>query len=115
MYRQGDVLIRRIEKIPLRNRKSMSGERRRLVLAHGEATGHAHVIEARPDEARLRRGPDPAGQQRELTFLEVLSPTGVALVHDEHATITIPPGEYEVTRQREYDPGTARREARARD
>lgn len=113
LYRQGDVLIRRIDKIPLRRRKSTNDDRRRLILAHGEATGHAHVIDAKPSEARLRHG--SARDARELTFLEVLSPTGVELVHDEHDTIVIPPGDYEVTRQREYSPAQAAREARVRD
>lgn len=109
LYRQGDVLIRRIDKIPLRRRKSTHDDERRLVLAHGEATGHAHVITAKPSEARIRKG------SPEQTFLEVLSPTGVALVHDEHDTIVIPPGDYEVVRQREFSPAAAAREARVRD
>jgi hypothetical protein len=122
IYRQGDVLITRIEKIPIRRQAlPENDDTRRLVLAHGEATGHAHVIEAKPSEARLRHKdavqPNRWGQggEPERTFLEVLSPSGVALVHDEHATIELPPGEYEITRQREYDPEVARREARVRD
>lgn len=98
MYRQGDVLIRRVEKIPLRRRAVSEGERQRIVLAHGELTGHSHVIEARPDEARVRRG---IVEQEERMFLEVLAPS-VRLAHDEHDAIDIPAGEYEVVRQREY-------------
>lgn len=121
LYRQGDVLIQRIEEIPLRAHQLPEDDApERLVLAHGEATGHAHVIHARPSQARLRRKEAVTDRWRgtvepERTFLEVLSPTGVALVHDEHSTITLPQGEYEVTRQREYDPEAARREARVRD
>lgn len=29
---------------------------------------------------------------------------GAQIVHEEHATVTLPPGEYEVIRQREYAP-----------
>lgn len=121
LYRQGDVLIRRVDKIPMRRQALPEDDSpRRIVLAHGEATGHAHVIEAKPSEARLRHKDAVTDRWRrtlepERTFLEVLSPTGVSLVHDEHATIELPPGEYEVSRQREYDPEAARREARVRD
>jgi len=118
LYRQGDVLIRRIEKIPLRRHTPKHDEEQRLVLAHGEATGHAHVITAKPSQARLRHAERVASTRRgpgspERTFLEVLSP--VALLHEEHAPIELPPGAYEVTRQREYSPEQARREARVRD
>lgn len=108
LYRQGDILIRRIDRIPLRGRAVADGAARRLVLAHGEATGHAHVIEARPDEARIRKGVVDGGQER--TFLEVLAPS-VRLAHDEHATVDLPRGDYEVVRQREYTPEAPRRVA----
>jgi hypothetical protein len=98
LYRQGDILIRRIDKIPLRRRRVDEGETQRIVLAYGEITGHAHVIEARPDEARIRHG---VVEREERTFLEVLAPS-VRLEHDEHAVIEIPAGEYEIVRQREY-------------
>ena len=121
-FRQGDILIRPIEKIPLRRHAlaEEADEPRRLVLAHGEATGHAHVIEARPSQARIRHRDARQATRRDegspaRHFLEVLDPAGVDLIHDEHATILIPPGEYEITRQREYDPEQARREARVRD
>lgn len=120
LYRQGDVLIAAVDEIPLRASTPKTDDEKRIVLAHGEATGHAHVIHARPTEARVRRQRGRRATWREpatpdRTFLEVLSPTGVELVHDEHETILLPPGAYEVTRQREYDPDQARLEARVRD
>lgn len=42
-YRQGDVLIERIDSIPAeatRQRKSC-----KIILAHGEVTGHHHCLE----------------------------------------------------------------------
>lgn len=90
MYRQGDVLI--VEhRIP-------SGKRRKQkdgILAHGEVTGHAHRIS---DLAE--------GELYEMDggmFLSV-SEKGISILHEEHAPIELPPGEYRVIRQREYSP-----------
>jgi len=41
--RQGDVLLRRVEHIP-ENVTPVPRENGRIILAHGEATGHAHAI-----------------------------------------------------------------------
>jgi hypothetical protein len=71
-----------------------------VVLAYGESTGHAHAIAE--DEAEML-------QTEEARFLRVLAEGGVSLIHEEHATITVPPGEYEVVLQREYTPEAIRR------
>lgn len=42
-YRQGDILLVRVEKLPGKL-KSIERENGRVVLAHGEATGHAHSV-----------------------------------------------------------------------
>lgn len=99
-YRHGDVvLISR--KVPDEARRSIRG---RLVLAEGEVTGHAHVIES--DEAELWTVPDEAAEEHtvetERVFLRVLAEGGVSLVHEEHAALLIPPGDYEVLHQREW-------------
>jgi len=66
-----------------------------LVLARGEATGHAHRIET--------DGFAEAYSKDGNLFLRVVgSPAKV--VHEEHRTIQLPPGTYRVWRQREYDP-----------
>jgi hypothetical protein len=44
MLRQGDVLIRPVAKVPA-GLKRVPLEGGRIVLAHGEATGHAHVVD----------------------------------------------------------------------
>ena len=43
MFRQGDVLVVPVDEIPT-GLKKVPREQGRLVLAHGEATGHAHVV-----------------------------------------------------------------------
>ena len=42
-YRQGDVAIQRIDSLP-RNLKLVDREAGRVILAHGEVTGHAHAF-----------------------------------------------------------------------
>ena len=38
----------------------------------------------------------------------ILTSKGAQVVHDEHATIALPPGKYRITRQREYSPEAIR-------
>ena len=97
MYRQGDVLIIPIKSIPKTPLKPVERENSRLVLAHGEATGHAHAI--KDDRAALFRDVKLAA-----VFMHVSGTDTVLLEHDEHDTIAIPPGSYRVIRQREYSP-----------
>jgi hypothetical protein len=43
IYQQGDVLLTKIDSLPLGNK--VERKERGYILAEGEATGHAHVIE----------------------------------------------------------------------
>ena len=43
-YRQGDVLIERIKKLPAKL-TTQAPDKGRIVLAHGEVTGHAHAFD----------------------------------------------------------------------
>lgn len=88
MWRQGDLLIKKVEKLPAKLKK-----RDGLVLVEGEATGHAH---------RLTFGEVYETNDGPTLFFNLTKPA--ALVHEEHATIDFEPGIYEVVRQREYDP-----------
>jgi len=100
IYRQGDVLIERISALPAILKK-LNREHGRVVLAHGEATGHHHSL--MEEHVDLYETADQAG----VTFLEIKEAMA-ALTHQEHAPITIPPGTYRVTRQREYSPEAIR-------
>jgi hypothetical protein len=97
-YRQGDVLIEQIAKLPEKV-KPVKRESGRVVLAHGEATGHHHSIYS--SGTALMEAPSTE------RFLSV-GPAGAALEHQEHATIKLPPGSYRVRRQREYSPEAIR-------
>jgi len=93
MYRQGDVLLVPVPEIPA-DATPGRREQGRIVLAHGEATGHAHAI-ADPDAEILEDGA--------IRYLRV-GDRGAALTHEEHGPIQLPPGTYRVVIQREYTP-----------
>lgn len=97
LIRQGDVLLIPVDTIPVSATKPVAREQGRLILAHGEVTGHAHAIVEETAELVT------ADQAAEL-YLLVHGTDPVSLVHDEHDTLTIAPGQYEVRRQREYAP-----------
>lgn len=97
-YRQGDVLVTRIDRIPA-NLKTVPRENGRVVLAHGEVTGHCHAIDA-PEETVLFLAADLADLNER--FLRITDE--VQIVHEEHDTVTLPPGDYKVSRQAEYAP-----------
>lgn len=98
MFRQGDVLIIPIDgKLP-QGLKPVDREQGRVVLAHGEVTGHAHAIKS--PRAHFYQEPKSEGARR---FLEIVG-GNVALRHEEHAEVKLKPGLYEVKRQREYTP-----------
>lgn len=89
-YRQGDVLITPIEAIPASAKPAKT--QKRVILAHGEVTGHAHAIDFTAKQMRVFTD----GAQ---TYLRVREP--VVLTHQEHAPATIEPGDYMVKLQME--------------
>jgi hypothetical protein len=113
MFRQGDVLVVMVAALAAgaTKRKREAG---RVVLAHGEVTGHAHAIE-RTDVVHYDAPNAEAAAQQLLadvgfkfevtpvnspTFLEI--PSGAELTHEEHGTIALPAGTAVVLRQREW-------------
>ena len=93
MYRQGDVALVPVAALP-ENLVEVPRDKGRLVLAYGEVTGHAHVIDAPPEEATLLTTAE--GER----FLRIL--VASHLVHEEHATIAIEPGLYRLPPQVEW-------------
>jgi hypothetical protein len=102
-YRQGDVLFTRIPKLPKGERK----KRGNATVAYGEVTGHSHslALEDREVAEVLEIGD---GLFVHVTHSGVRIEGGATFVHEEHAPVTLPPGEYEVTIQREYSPSAIR-------
>jgi len=93
MYRQGDVCLKPEGSRPAAT--PVPRENGRIVLAHGERTGHTHAVV----EADARLWQDEHG----VRFLET-GPGGARLRHEEHETIVLPPGLYRVLQQREFVP-----------
>jgi hypothetical protein len=100
MYRQGDVLLIPIAKMSA-GVYAVARQGSHLILAHVKASGHAHVIK----DARAALFCDP---KLAAIFMLVGGEDPVALEHEEHNTIAIPPGEYRIVRQREYSPDAFR-------
>jgi hypothetical protein len=97
LFRQGDVLLVRVASIPA-NAVKQKPENGRIILAHGEVTGHHHSVDI--DAADWwKNGEDQ--------FIDVKSPT--ELLHQEHGAVALERGKYRVVRQREYSPEAIRR------
>jgi hypothetical protein len=94
MWRQGDVLMAKIDGIPRGASKLPH-----LILAEGERTGHHHQIE-NPDSAELFEADG-------TLYLSVLGDEAV-VVHEEHGPIRLGRGAYRVWMQREFSPLGAR-------
>lgn len=67
---------------------------KRIVLAHGEQTGHAHTIEDGLDQVKMYESDGKL-------YLEVNGE--VEVIHQEHKPITLTPGIWEVGQVNEYD------------
>jgi hypothetical protein len=106
MYRQGDVLVEAMERLPER----LTTEDRLLV--RGEGRNHGHFIRGERVEIFVAEDGEIApggGLVTQYLHLE----NGATLEHllidsgkwtAEHSPILIPPGRYRVIKQREFNP-----------
>jgi hypothetical protein len=94
-YRQGDVLIQRVETIPAS--AVLQKHDGKIIVAHGEATGHAHQIDSTDADW---------WKHEEDQFVQVK--TAAPLTHQEHSKIPLKRGRHVVRRQREYSPSAIR-------
>ena len=88
LYRQGDVLFRKISKLPDGERR----QRKDATVAYGEVTGHHHSLPKSAGTLTL--------DEQNVTYLTIEELTEVT--HQEHGAITLEPGLYEVRQQREF-------------
>lgn len=96
-FRQGDVLLMECDPPKLEGgEKEQTGGN--VVLAEGEATGHAHRVRS--------IGAVVLWMIAAKRYLQVLQTA--TLDHEEHGKIDLDPGWYEVRRQREFDAGRVR-------
>lgn len=99
-YRQGDIFLEKADDdLPELEdcKQSIEGNEvdKFIVLALGEATGHAHKLSSQG--AILKKAVNS-----NQFFLVVKEPSD--LIHEEHSKISLPPGKYRVRRQRIYTP-----------
>lgn len=101
---QGDILIRRINQVPI-DAVEQKDDKGNHVVAHSE-TGHHHTIQARGVNFYH------AANDSMIMYL-VVDNEHADLVHnrsfDTHETLRIGKGTYEIRRQREYTPEGWRR------
>lgn len=97
IIRQGDVLLIGVAVLPT-GAINVTPAQGRIVLAHGEVTGHAHAIYDRGTQVEPTVRLWEAGAER---FLQVLS--SVPLQHEEHTALSLPVGVYKLPQQVEYD------------
>ena len=96
-YREGDVLLVKVDIDSLPNGAVQQQAHGRIVLAYGEVTGHAHAIDVAHAALYQWKGD---------RLIE--AKPGARLVHEEHNPIDLEPGFYRVVQQREYEPGSYR-------
>ncbi|MCG7985029.1 MAG: hypothetical protein JAY90_20045 [Candidatus Thiodiazotropha lotti] len=100
---QGDLNIFSCDEIPksLEEAKTENGN---YVLAHSE-TGHHHVVDG--NTVRVFNEDDF------VSYLDVQEETNIVHLRnfDTHRPISLPPGKYRISRQREYTPEGFRRAA----
>ena len=90
---QGDVLLSKVKATPEGCKKIK--DKRGVVLAEGEHTGHYHGIDSGAIE--LLEAPDGT------RFFVNSSNEPVTVTHQEHKPVTIDPGIWQVGQVREYD------------
>ena len=101
VFAQGDVLIVAVETIPVSAREVPSDGV--VTVAFGEATGHHHSFYS--DRVKMFREDGSGGG------LFILADAPVDLTHQEHDTISLPIGAYEVRIQRTFRSGLVQRVA----
>lgn len=90
-FRQGDILIIEASAVPLAAQLTQN-----RVIAYGESTGHAHVVEG---DVTLFG---------DTTVQWIVSNVPFRVIHDEHTAVDVPAGTFRVIRQREYSPDRIR-------
>lgn len=112
-YRQGDVLLRYVGDLPkglVEVKREDVGTNGRVVLAHGERTGHAHAFRALCVTGFKKESSEYEASTGFHDFV-LVGGAGATIRHEhasgkkaEHDPISLPPGGYEILQQVEYSP-----------
>jgi hypothetical protein len=88
-YRQGDVFFIKVDSIPDGVKEQEDG-----VIIEGETTGHAHRVASNVMGALL--------VLNAMKYIQAKKACDIT--HEDHGTVTLPPGNYQVKIQDEYTP-----------
>lgn len=101
-YAQGDILVEYMDALPAGARPVKPSAEGRYTIALGEATGHSHVVFARPGVEAFLHGEDilVRVKPRTKSALEHVTPTDSPT--GEHDPITLSPGVVKFTRQQTF-------------
>jgi metal-responsive CopG/Arc/MetJ family transcriptional regulator len=97
IFRHGDILLKRVDKMP---QKKGLVKRSEPIVEYGEVTGHSHRLVGEVEVYAEKE----SGQTANYIVVPETATKPAQLVHEEHDTIELTSGVYEVTRQREYNP-----------
>ena len=89
MFRQGDLLFIECDEIPNDAQEVQDG-----IIARGEATGHTHRV-GDSNVAKLVA-------LNAMMYVRALQEAEI--LHEEHNKVVLPPGNWKVHRQKEYEP-----------
>lgn len=93
IYRNGDILLKTIEKLPDNLKQIFQGKE--FTVALGEITGHSHVIVAEPAIEVLE---DEKGKR----YIKINGEAEIK--HQEHKTIKLKSGMYVIIHEQEFSP-----------
>lgn len=111
--RQGDVVLVRVDSLPKGLIETKRDQHGRIVLAHGEKSGHGHAIRDKGvcGFRLASTTDDPTGVSGGVDYIEVCGSGPATLNHEyasgqmaEHEPISLAPGLYRVALQVEYTP-----------
>ncbi len=91
---QGDVILKLVSDIP-KGANAITAKKRGYILAEGEVTGHAHVINDLDTEVFEKDG-----------VMFIRTSNIATITHEEHKPITLEAGIWQVGIVKEYDPFT---------
>lgn len=113
--RQGDIWIERVEALPDGLVEVKRDEARRVVLALGESSGHAHALRDKAVTGFRFATAERDALSADVDYI-LVGGSGADLAHEyvsgqkaEHETIGLAPGLYRIVGQRSYTPGALRR------
>lgn len=96
LYRQGDLLIRKINNIEDKEIQKTQD----TILAYGEVTGHKHQLVKESEKTKI----EVYEKVKDIPLYFKIRDGKAALKHEEHNTIIFDEGIYSITHEREFDP-----------